>query len=181
MKSSSLAAFLLAAVLTATGSAFAQSPAPVSQTATAVQTGTVSAIDYTARVVTIAFPDGSAQAIQAGPDITRFNALKVGDKVTFTATESMVYAISAPGAPAAPDTQVVQAIPGGKPGGVVTKTQSTTVTVKAIDAAAPSVTILTADGRTMSFLVKDPKNLAGVKVGDKVNITYTQSLMISVK
>ncbi len=176
----SLAALFVASLMTATA-ASAQAPAPVTQSATTEVTGTITAIDATNRIVNVSFPDGTSQAVQAGPAITRFDSLKVGDKVTFKETASMVYAISTPGAAAAPDTQVVQAMPGAKPGGVVTKTQSTTVTVKAIDPSAPSVTILTADGRTMSFLVKDPKNLAGVKVGDKVNITYTQSLMISVK
>jgi Cu/Ag efflux protein CusF len=33
----------------------------------------------------------------------------------------------------------------------------------------------------MSFKVENPKNLEGVKVGDKVQITYTQALAISVK
>ena len=36
-------------------------------------------------------------------------------------------------------------------------------------------------GDTMSFKVEDRKNLQGVKVGDKVEITYTEAVMISVK
>jgi hypothetical protein len=55
------------------------------------------------------------------------------------------------------------------------------VTVNAIDMKVPSVTITAADGRRMSFRVENPKNLAGVKVGDKVQITYTQALAISVQ
>ena len=54
------------------------------------------------------------------------------------------------------------------------------VTINAIDAAAPSVTITTSDGKKMSFKVEDKKNLQDVKVGDKVEITYTQALAISV-
>ena len=33
----------------------------------------------------------------------------------------------------------------------------------------------------MDFKVDNPKNLEGVKAGDKVEVTYTQALMISVK
>jgi Cu/Ag efflux protein CusF len=33
----------------------------------------------------------------------------------------------------------------------------------------------------MDFKVDDKKNIKDVKVGDKVEITYTQALMISVK
>ena len=54
------------------------------------------------------------------------------------------------------------------------------VTVNAIDTKVPSVTITTKDGQTMSFKVEDPKKLQGVKVGDQVEITYTQALAISV-
>jgi Cu/Ag efflux protein CusF len=58
---------------------------------------------------------------------------------------------------------------------------SATVTVKAIDPKVPSVTVTLEDGRTMSFKVEDAKNLEGVKVGDKVDITYTAAVMITVK
>ena len=56
-----------------------------------------------------------------------------------------------------------------------------TVTIKAIDAKVPAVTVLTDDGRTASFKVDDKKNLAGLKAGDKVEITYTQAFVVSVK
>ena len=53
--------------------------------------------------------------------------------------------------------------------------------LKAIDEKVPSVTVLTEDGRTVSLKVEDKKRLEGVKVGDKVEITYTVAVMISVK
>ena len=56
-----------------------------------------------------------------------------------------------------------------------------TVTIKAIDLKVPSVTVLSEDGRTLDFKVENKKNLDGVKAGDKVEITYTQALMIGVK
>ena len=43
------------------------------------------------------------------------------------------------------------------------------------------MTVLTEDGRTVSFKVEGKKTLKDVKVGDKVELTYTQALMISVK
>ena len=42
------------------------------------------------------------------------------------------------------------------------------------------MTITSQDGKKASFKVEDPKNLQGVKVGDQVEITYTQALAISV-
>ncbi len=43
------------------------------------------------------------------------------------------------------------------------------------------MTVLTDDGRTLSFKVEDKKNLKGLKAGDKVEITYTEAFMVSVK
>jgi len=54
------------------------------------------------------------------------------------------------------------------------------VTIDAIDAAAPSVTVRTADGHKMTAKVQDKKNLVGLKAGDKVEITFTEALMVTV-
>jgi Cu/Ag efflux protein CusF len=44
----------------------------------------------------------------------------------------------------------------------------------------PSMTIRTSAGKRMSFRVENAKNLEGYKVGDNVEITYTQALAVSV-
>jgi hypothetical protein len=177
----------LLAALTIAGSlavvplvARAQAPAPVTQTATATATATITAIDYTQRIVSLQFTDGTTKTIAVGPGVTRFPQLKVGDTVTFTTSESMVYSIAKPGS-APPDSATMTAAQGVKPGGTATQTKSTVVTIVALDPAVPSVTVKTADGKVVAMKVKDPSNLTGVKVGDKVQVTYTESMMISVK
>jgi Cu/Ag efflux protein CusF len=70
---------------------------------------------------------------------------------------------------------------GPKPGGTIAAQETATVTIKAIDPKLPSVTVLTEDKRTVSMKVEDKKNLKDLKVGDKVEITYTEAVMISVK
>ena len=50
----------------------------------------------------------------------------------------------------------------------------------AIDQKLPSITVKTVDGRTVTRKVDNPKNLEGVKVGDKIEITYTQAAVLSV-
>lgn len=154
---------------------------PVSEGASVTETFTIDAIDYSSRLVTLRDAKGETETIYCGPEVERFNALKVGDKVTFRYYESIVYAIEPPGAkPAATGTGVVRT-PGDRPGGTISQQVTTTVTVNAVDTKAPSVTVTTEDGRKMSFKVNDAKNLQGVKTGDKVRITYTQALAISVK
>jgi Cu/Ag efflux protein CusF len=157
---------------------------PVTQTDAVELTAKIEAIDKTARMVTLKDADGELETIHCGPEVKRFDELKVGDTITFKYYESIAYSIRKPGQPsalpAAGDPKVTRNV-GGRPGGTIAQQETATVTVKAIDAKIPSVTVLTEDGRTASFKVEDKKNLEGVKVGDKVEITYTEAVMISVK
>ena len=170
-----------AAVLVSTAVAGAQKT--VTQGAEVSETVTIEAIDYKARLVTLKDSEGTSATVYAGPEIQRFDALKVGDKVTFRYYESVVYQIRKPGTqPAKPtDAAGIVRSEGAKPGGTLSQQKTATVTVDAVDMAVPSVSIRTDDVRRMSFRVENPKNLEGVKAGDRVEITYTQALAISVK
>jgi Cu/Ag efflux protein CusF len=173
---------VLAAILALPLAARAQKP--VTQTEAVELTTKIEAIDRTSRMVTLKDKDGALETIYCGPEVKRFDELKVGDTVTFRYQESIAYAIRKPGQPGAPaasgEPKVVRS-QGARPGGTVSQQQTATVTIKAIDAKVPSVTVLTQDGRTASFKVEDPKNLKDVKVGDKVEVTYTEAFAISVK
>jgi Cu/Ag efflux protein CusF len=152
---------------------------PVTQQVAVTMTAVVQAIDSTKRLVTLKLDDGTTETVYCGPEVQRFDALKVGDKVTFEYIESMVYAIQKPGAAPPAESAAVTRSAGAKPGGTISQQMTTVVTLTAIDMSVPSVTITTADA-TMTFKVEDKKHLEGFKVGDKVQITYTQALAISV-
>jgi Cu/Ag efflux protein CusF len=162
----------------------ARAQAPVTQADSAELTADIVAIDHDARLVTLRDKDGVTQTIYAGPQVKRFDELKIGDSVTFRYTEALVYKIRKPGesaaAPASSGPTITRGT-GARPSGTVAQQQTGTVTIKAIDLKVPSVTVLRADGRTVSLKVEEKKNLEGFKVGDKVEITYTEALMISVK
>jgi Cu/Ag efflux protein CusF len=155
----------------------------VSQGDIVEMTAEIVAIDKDARIVTLEDEDGEIEEIFAGPEVKRFDELKVGDKVTFRYYESIVSNIRKPGSPApaaSGDPALVRGT-GPKPGATLSQQVNAAVTLTEIDTKVPSVTVKTEDGRTMSFKVSDKKNLEGVKVGDKVDITYTAALMITVK
>jgi len=179
-RSSVVASLLGALLLSAPSMAFAQKAVSTGEVVS--DTFTITAIDQTSRVVTLENKDGLATDILCGPDVQRFNELKVGDKVTFRYYESVVHAIAAPGASRPPtDSSAVTGTTGQRPGGTIARQLTTTVTINAIDPDVPSVTVTTARGPRMSFKVADKKNLEGYKVGDRVDITYTQALAISVE
>lgn len=167
-----------AALVTISVTVQAQKPVNVGDAVSA--TFTIVAIDHSARIVTLEDKDKATQDVYCGPDVKRFDALKVGDKVTFRYYESMVTAISRPGAAKAPVSESVTRSAGTKPGGTVSQQMTASVTIDSIDTKVGAVTIRNAAGKKMSLKVDNKKNLEGYKAGDKVDITYTQALAISV-
>ena len=171
--------FVLAIAGTFT-SAFAQKP--VSQSAAIVETATIVAIDSTNRLITLKDEAGETETIYAPPEMQRFGELKVGDRVTFRYYESVVYALQNPGA-TPPDPAAIGIVrgTGPKPGGTISAQVTAVVTIQAIDVKVPSVTIKTDDGNVSSFKVEDRKALGNFKTGDRVQITYTRALAVSVE
>jgi Cu/Ag efflux protein CusF len=176
--------FLIAALVLGCIPALAQTPKPVSQSAVLETTATITAIDKGARMITLEDEDGESETIFAGPEVKRFDELKVGQKVTFRYYESMVTQVRKPGEAGATPPSGVPKLSrgtGATPSATVAQQLMATVTVKAIDPKVPSMTVETEDGNTLSFKVDDKKNIQNVKVGDRVEITYTAAVMITVK
>jgi len=181
LKSFACAALLAAAFAQVPG--YAQAPAQdktVTKQNEATATFTIKAIDQATRSVTLRQANGDEDTFTVGPEVTRFNQLKVGDTIKATYHESLVFQLRKPGAPA---TAATTAVAGGRlkdqPGGAVGKQQTMSVTVKAVDMKVPSLTIVTPDNRTLTRKIADAKNLEGVHPGDRIDITYTQALLVA--
>lgn len=144
---------------------------------------TIQQIDSTRRLVTYRSADGSEDTVYAGPEIARFNELKVGDKINMTYYESKVFQVRKPGAPPLKpsDTMTATAGKGAAPSGTLSRQTVQTVTVKAVDMNVPSITVTTADGRTVHRKVDNKANIEGVKVGDTIDIVSTEAILASVE
>jgi Cu/Ag efflux protein CusF len=161
-----------------------KSKKPITEKAGVTVKATIEAIDHSTRLITFKDDEGNYEEVYAGPEIKRFNELKVGDKVTFKYTESVVFQLRKPGEPVAePGAKgpVLTSNATKKPSGTITHQETTVVTIKALDEKKGSVTVTTEDGRTMSFKVQDKGNLKGVAPGDRVEITYAAGLAVSVE
>jgi hypothetical protein len=172
---------ILAAIL---GVATSSAQQAKSEAAVVTEAFTIVGIDQTNRIVMLKDKEGNVDSVVCGPGVQRFSELKVGDTVTFRYHESIVYAIQKPGTAPASSADAKASITrntGAKPGGTIAQQLTATVTIQAIDMAIPSVTIKKDDGSTSSFKVENKKNLEGYKVGDRVLITYTQALAVSVE
>jgi hypothetical protein len=146
------------------------------------ETATDEAIEASSRTLTLKKPDGTYVTAVAGPEIKRFSEVKVGDKVNARYYESVVLRLLRPGEPeglsrAKGTTGSEQALPGG------TKARQTrmTATISAIDMNTPTVTFTGPKGWKYTSRVEDTAALAKVKVGDKVEIVWTDAVLVSVE
>jgi len=186
MKTKFAAAVASVLYLALSGSALAADSAaakPIVVSEKVTVKATVVAIDRAERVVALKGPEGNIVELIVDEAVTRFDNLKVGDTVTADYYESVAYDIKKPGTATAPDTVTTQAgkYTGAKPGGGVTDTIVSTVTVVAIDMATPAVTIRTSDGEIQNHRVRNRENLKDLKVGDVVVVTKKMALMIAVQ
>ena len=121
-----------------------------------VETGTVEAIDPATRAVTLKKADGTFVTTVAGPDIKRFEEVKVGDKITARYYENIVVRVKQPGEP-----DVVSATKGTTgsaqdlPGGTRTRQLTITATIAAIDPTTPSITFTGPNGLKYTSRVQD--------------------------
>ena len=115
-------------------------------------------------------------------DRQKLDAIKAGDPVVATYVEALAFRIQSAGT-AAPGVSVeerrVTSKPGETPAGAVGRQVTATVTITEIDKAAGTVTVKGPQGNTETVKARDPKNLEKIKVGDLVEITYTQALAVS--
>ena len=143
----------------------------------------IAAIDKATRTVTLVDSKGAKTDVQCGPEVKRFDELKVGQTVTFTYKEAVATKIvkADPNAPVSTDSQTMMRDKGPNPGGAVTRIQTKIVTITAIDEAKPSVTVKLPDGSQAVLEVQDKNSLKGLKVGDHVSVTYAQAFVVTVK
>ena len=157
--------------------------APVTKANMVKVSATIQAIDSTTRTVTLRDDKGNEDTFSVGEGVKRFNELKVGQKVNITYYESIVFQLVKPGEKGGGESLEV-ALDRAKsalPAGTIATQDKATVTVKAVDPAVPSITVVTADGRTVTRKIENKKNIAGVKPGDKIDITFTRAIVTSVE
>lgn len=172
------AALAVAAAAALAVTAGAQDAKPLAKSKSVKVKATIEDIDRAERVLTLKGPEGNFVIVQAGPEVKRFDQLKVGDEISATYTESIAFSVRKPGAPAPPPDMKGVNLRQGKPGATATREQTMSVTIEKVDPAVPLVTVKGPEGRVYSFRVRDAKNIQGLKAGDTVDITFTRSLLV---
>lgn len=158
---------------------------PIETSRLVTATATVEAVDVANRTVTLKGPNRTV-TITVGEDVKNLPQIKVGDSVDIVYYESLVAQIYKPGEkPPVSGIQAKQyregAAPGQMPAGTAARSIQILETVQSIDKAKNIVVLKAPDGSLDAHQVKDPKNLDKVDVGDKVLISLTQAVAVSVE
>jgi Cu/Ag efflux protein CusF len=147
-----------------------------------VVTATIESVDKTTRVVTLKTEAGSRVHVTAPAEMEGFNRLRVGDLVSARYFEAVVVRLAHQGSPApsgVPTTVVRRK--DDKPGSETMSERTVRATVASVDAAAPSLTVRTADGTERAMAVTDAGQLKALKAGDTIEVTFHESRLISVE
>lgn len=147
---------------------------------------TVANVDYQKRELTLQGDQGGNMTVQVGPDVTRFNEIKKGDRVDVDYFESVAITVQPPdavggGAMAGAQTAVVRN-PGKKPSGMVIDTDMVTATVASVDAKNRTAELTGPNGGNIHVeIAPDVPDIDKLKKGDQVKVRYTRTLAIAVR
>ena len=111
----------------------------------------------------------------------RFSELKVGDKITAHYYENVVIRVKKPNEPAVDvDSAAVTPGTGSKPAGTAASQRTITVAITAKDPKAQALTVTGPNGYMYSRHVIDKKAFDALKVGDRLDMTWSDALLVSV-
>jgi hypothetical protein len=148
---------------------------------------TISAIDPASREVTFRDSTGNTDTVVAGPEVKRFDELKVGDRLNITYYFARIYELRKAGSEPKPagtagtDTTKITPSAGALPGATVTRRMTETVAVRSTNLNAGTISVVRPDGSVVTRKMEDPSQIQGVVAGDRIDVTYTEGLLIDVE
>lgn len=147
-----------------------------------VVTATVVAIDMKSRLVTLRSPEDKVLVVYAGKEVVNLPQVRIGDVVALSYI-NMVSVRRAESGEVWDESvmEVVRAAPGTKPGAAIGSEDTVTATIEDIDKTLQTANLRLPDDSLKIVKVKDPANLDKVKVGDRIVITSSEIVSISVQ
>ena len=143
----------------------------------------VDEIDHDTRMVTLRRSDDSKITFRADDSVRNLDQVKRGDIVEATYYESLALNLRKPGevtpgvssAGAASRAEV-----GETPGAAGARSYTVVATIHALDRAKGTATLEDEQGNLTTIEVRNPDHFDVARVGDLVEITYTEAVAISV-
>ena len=143
--------------------------------------GEVEAVDHTQRVLTLKMEDDTYENIHVPKGARGFDEIKIGDSLQVRYYDNVTARLKKPGEP---DVSMAElgAIPArsASPGGTISAQRKMTVKVTAIDKERGVATYEGPHGYKYSRRIQDKEIAKKLKVGDRIDVTWTEAVQISV-
>ena len=166
------------------GAAIVSAPGMATMATTTELSAKVVAIDKATRTLTLKGQKGEAVDFVASADVKNFDQIKVGDMVVARYVQALTLELrntkAAAGAPKVRE-EAVKAKPGDKPAVAGVREVTAIADVTAVDPKKSTITLKGPRGNIVTLDVKNPDQFKVVKVGDQVEVTYTEALALSVE
>jgi hypothetical protein len=147
-------------------------------------TAIVEKVDVAKRQVTLRGPEGNVNTITVDESVRNLPQIHKGDEVNVAYYESVAIQLAQPGVAKVGDVAVAEgaqrAAVGAKPGATGARAVTVVTKVEGIDKTHGTITLKGPEGELKTIKAQNPANLDKVKVGDLLEITYTEAVAISV-
>lgn len=146
-------------------------------------TATVKSLDAATRMVTVVGEDGKERTIKAGPTITGFDKIQVGDKIVTTVSEETLIFMADKKLPLADGTRTLTARSreNDKPYLLTMGVSQMTATVVGLDRRNRTALLRLPDGKTKQVPVRQDIDLSKYSVGEEVVFRCTEATLLSVE
>jgi Cu/Ag efflux protein CusF len=149
-------------------------------------TATVEAVDLEKRELTLKSPLGDTTTYIVDPAVKRLNEVKKGDRIHVDYYVSVAAEIRKPTPEEEKQPLTItdaggKAEPGAAPAVGGLRTIKVVATVEGLDRPTQSVTVKGPRGNMLMVRVKDPAVLTGLALGEKVVITCTEAVAVSLE
>lgn len=144
----------------------------------------VVAVDQAQRLITLKGDDGVTVLVRAGDEVRNLDQVRAGDKVVVSYTEAVSWQVKGPGEGSlgvAVGAEGDRAAPGELPSGKLGRSVRLTARITGIDLERETVTLTGPQGNVVTLRPRVPENLKKVKVGDLVDITFSQTVAVGVR
>lgn len=143
----------------------------------------VTAVNPTARTITLQMPNGTTMTYKASRDVRNLNQIKRGDTVRATVIDTLAVYVQKQGTrPTVSETQTVTLSPRGRPGTAVSSnTIRMTARVQSVNMQNRTVTVMGPDNRSRTIKVGSNVDLRGLKAGDTIVLRHTEAMVLSLQ
>ena len=164
------------------GTVVASEPGKAAIVSTVEVTAMVVALDKATRTVTLKGPQKTVDVV-AGDEVRNFDQIRVGDSVMVKYVESLSLELrktKTASKDITADTAAARAPVGARPAGAVGRQVTAIADVVGVDPKKSIISLKGPRGNVFDLKVQNPAQFKVVKMGDQVEVVYTEALAIAV-